>query len=263
MLQHGLGRSARFWYRWIPYLARHYRIVVPDLRGFGRSPIDFDPATSYSLDELTADFLAIIDQVGSGIGDDRPVHYCGEAMGGTLGAAFAAQHPDRFRSLTLVASPVGISPATRQAFCFGHPTWSDALRIMGTKAWARAANTSKRFPPGTPAGLMEWYADQMGDTAAEVMIALSEAVSGVDWKPYLAMVPVPTLALYPSDGLVTGPEEDQIRSLITGVRLVNLPTAYHSIQFVMAAECVREVLRFTAEIDGVPYQESSPMDVSQ
>ena len=37
VLQHGNGRSARFWYRWMPYLARHYRIIRPDMRGLGES----------------------------------------------------------------------------------------------------------------------------------------------------------------------------------------------------------------------------------
>ena len=42
ILQHGNGRSGRFFYRWIPYLARHYRIVRPDMRGLGQSGKDFD-----------------------------------------------------------------------------------------------------------------------------------------------------------------------------------------------------------------------------
>src|SRR3954470_5965074 len=37
VLQHGNGRSAKFWTRWVPYLSRHYRVVRPDMRGLGRS----------------------------------------------------------------------------------------------------------------------------------------------------------------------------------------------------------------------------------
>ena len=43
ILQHGYGRSAQFWTRWVPYLSRYYRVVRPDLRGLGKSPVDFDP----------------------------------------------------------------------------------------------------------------------------------------------------------------------------------------------------------------------------
>ena len=37
LLQHGYGRSGRFWYSWVPYLGRFYKIVRPDLRGLGQS----------------------------------------------------------------------------------------------------------------------------------------------------------------------------------------------------------------------------------
>ena len=33
LLQHGFGRSSKFWYRCVPYLARFYKIIRPDLRG--------------------------------------------------------------------------------------------------------------------------------------------------------------------------------------------------------------------------------------
>src|SRR5574337_514004 len=30
ILQHGFGRSGRFWYNFAPYLSRHYRVACPD-----------------------------------------------------------------------------------------------------------------------------------------------------------------------------------------------------------------------------------------
>ena len=45
IMQHGFGRSSEFWYRWVPYVSRHFRVVRPNLRGFGQSPVDFDTKT--------------------------------------------------------------------------------------------------------------------------------------------------------------------------------------------------------------------------
>ena len=42
ILQHGSGRSSRFWYSWVPYLSRFYKVVRPDVRGLGGSSADFD-----------------------------------------------------------------------------------------------------------------------------------------------------------------------------------------------------------------------------
>ena len=37
ILVHGFARSGEFWFNMIPYLARFYRVICPDLRGLGRS----------------------------------------------------------------------------------------------------------------------------------------------------------------------------------------------------------------------------------
>src|SRR3981081_1248144 len=39
ILQHGYGRSNKFWFNLIPYLSRHHKVICPDLRGLGQSSI--------------------------------------------------------------------------------------------------------------------------------------------------------------------------------------------------------------------------------
>src|SRR6187431_3752175 len=69
ILQHGYGRSGRFWYSWVPYLSRFYKIVRPDLRGLGQSGIPDDLETGLTVENYIDDLLAIIDTLG-----DAPVH---------------------------------------------------------------------------------------------------------------------------------------------------------------------------------------------
>jgi pimeloyl-ACP methyl ester carboxylesterase len=54
VLQHGNGRSSRFWYSWVPYLARHYRVVRPDARGLGSSSAQFDLEREVTVEALSA-----------------------------------------------------------------------------------------------------------------------------------------------------------------------------------------------------------------
>ena len=96
VLQHGNGRSSRFWYSWIPYLSRFYKVVRPDARGLGQSGANFDLASAVTVENLTGDILSILDQLGA-----QSVHFCGESMGGILGIALAAMQPQRIRTLTL------------------------------------------------------------------------------------------------------------------------------------------------------------------
>ena len=157
ILQHGYGRSGRFWYSWVPYLSRFYKIVRPDLRGLGQSEAPDDLEAGLNVEAYIEDLLAIIDSLGG-----APVHYCGESLGGILGMVLAAQHPERVRTLSLVAAPLLINHDTQRAFAFGHPSWQDALQAMGSRQWAEAANSATRFPAGTDPGLLAWYADEMG-----------------------------------------------------------------------------------------------------
>lgn len=244
ILQHGYGRSGVFWYRWVPLLARHFRVVRPDWRGFGRSPVDFDPATELGVDDLLEDLLAIIDDVGGG-----PVHYCGESLGGTLGMLLAARHPERVRSLTTISSPSAVPEATRDALRFGHATWTDALRAMGTHDWVAAANASTRFPADTDPQLVAWYTNEMGRSDVEVMIAMGRTAHQIDARPWLSSIRAPVLGLYPSDGAITGPDEDFLRRSVPGIRFLQLPTRFHAIQFLMAEQCSGLVLDFALQAD--------------
>ena len=57
LLQHGNGRSGHFWYRWVPLLAGHFKVVRPDMRGLGRSTRPADLERSLTLDSLVGDLV--------------------------------------------------------------------------------------------------------------------------------------------------------------------------------------------------------------
>src|SRR5579862_4400248 len=70
LLQHGYGRSSKFWYSWVPYLSRFYKVIRPDFRGMGRSSTDFDLHKELSVEIYFDDLEAILDAVGV-----ESVHY--------------------------------------------------------------------------------------------------------------------------------------------------------------------------------------------
>ena len=246
ILQHGYGRSANFWTPWVPYLSRFFKVVRPDLRGLGKSEAPTDLDNSLNVGAYISDLVAIIGTLGS-----APVHYCGESLGGILGMVLAAEHPRLVRTLSLVAAPVIINKDTQQAFAFDHPTWQDALRNMGSRAWADAANGATRFPAGTDPGLLAWYADEMGKSNVDVLIRMSRIASAVDATPYLERVKAPTLGLYPANAPVTIQTQEQtIRKGIANLKIVHVPSSHHAIQNIMPAMLARQVLYFAAQNDG-------------
>ena len=81
LMLHGNAESGAAWYGWVPHLARRFRIVRPDMRGFGEStpmPRDFP----WTLDVIIDDYVRLMDALGI----DR-FHLVGAKIGGPLQVA--------------------------------------------------------------------------------------------------------------------------------------------------------------------------------
>ena len=242
VLQHGNGRSGAFWYASVPALARHFRVVRPDMRGLGRSSRDFDPVSGLSLDALLGDLLAVLDALGPG-----PVHYCGESMGGILGLALAALHPARVRTLTIISTPVFISDTMKQTYAVGHGSRFDAMRDMGIRNWVDHTNRTTRFPPDMDPGFLAWYADEFAKGDTELLIRYAEFVCTASAMDFLPRVKAPVLGLYPSGGQITDRRQEALLTQhLPDFELVHLPTPYHMVHQILPDACtaaLRDFLR--------------------
>jgi 3-oxoadipate enol-lactonase len=251
LLQHGYARSSRFFYNWVPYLSRFYKVVRPDMRGFGQSSREFDLQKDLNVAEYANDLEAIIDAVGA-----ESVHYCGESLGGIVGMFFAAERPRRVRTLSLVCSPLYLSEGFRKRAAFGHESWEEALRKIGARGYADGRNAADRFAPDTDPELVRWYAEQQGSSDVEVMIAVQKLASTINATPQLSRIEAPVLGLYPSHGPVTTPEhEELLRKHVRNLKLVHLPSKYHNLNSTQPAACATEVLHFAAQHDGIACHE--------
>ncbi len=247
LLQHGYGRSSKFWYRWVPYLSRFYKIVRPDLRGLGQSSKEFDLQQGISVDAYLEDIEAIIDEVGA-----ESIHYCGESLGGILGMAFAATRPDRIRTLNLISTPVFLDDSFKNRSRFGYGSWEEALRKLGPQGYAEAKNTGDRFSPDTDPGLMQWFADEQGKSDVEVLIAMQHLASRVDATSYLSRITSPVLGIYPSQGPITTPEQEELlRKYVKHLKMIHIPSRHHNLHCTQPAACASQVLHFAAQHDGM------------
>ena len=251
ILQHGFGRSSNLWYRWVPYLSRFFRVIRPNLRGLGQSPLDFDPETGYTAEGFLDDMLAVLDEVSPG----APVHYCGESIGGIIGVMLAAAHPERLRTLSLVSTPLTIPKHTQEVFALGYPSWQEAMRTLGSEKWTAATNGSTRFPPDADPGMLEWYTRDMGRSNVESLVGMSKLAATLDVRAQAARVSTPTLGLYPGNGRITRFDEEMVRNTIPGIRMMLLPTEFHAVQFLMARQCAQQVFYFASQHDGIVYED--------
>src|SRR6476660_2900786 len=95
----GLGATHEWWNRVVPVLAERYRTILFDNRGVGRSDV---PAGPYSIPEMAADAVAVMDAAGVGA-----AHIFGASMDGMIAQEFALAYPERVRSLILGCTNCG------------------------------------------------------------------------------------------------------------------------------------------------------------
>ena len=92
----GLGSGLNSWALVAAELAKQFEVIIMEPRGSGRSePSDLE----YTGDLVASDVLAVLDDANR-----QSVHLVGVSMGGMIAQQFVLRHPERVRSLTLVAT---------------------------------------------------------------------------------------------------------------------------------------------------------------
>lgn len=184
LLLHGNAESGLAWYGWVPKLARHYRVVRPDMRGFGRStamPADYP----WTLDRLIDDFCALMDELGV-----ARFHLVGAKIGGTVARALAARRPDRLVTLTLVGTP----PPLRVGAAERVPDLVREFQTHGVEHWARqsmAGRLGSSFPPEG----VEWWCEFMGRTAVSTQLGFMATIACADIRADVPQIACPTLVI--------------------------------------------------------------------
>jgi pimeloyl-ACP methyl ester carboxylesterase len=139
-------------------LAPRFRVITPDLRGFGGSPPGGDPASLArpSLDIAADDVVRSLDRLEL----DRVV-LGGVSMGGYVAMALLRRHPERVRALLLVDTKASADP---------EPAAANRLRIAGA---VEAAGSSESL-------LDEVFPKLLGETSVlkrpEVVDAVRDQV---------------------------------------------------------------------------------------
>ena len=232
-LQHGVGRSTKYWYHWVPALARDYQVLRRDMRGHGQSA-DPGPDHTWTLDELVTDMHDFMDAAGL-----KQVHYLGESIGGILGVLFASRWPERLKSLTICNSPTTIRAAGATAL-----NVNKTLEEGGSVAWGRLMIERKIISGKNPAHI-EWVLNEWAKTPTHVLQGITRTLDGADTASLLPQIKVPTLILAPANSPIT-PLADQF-SMRTGIpnsRITVVEGPGHEIYVDEPEECLSAYQNF-------------------
>ena len=135
LLIHGSGPGVSAWANWrlvLPELARNFRVIAPDMVGFGFSE---RPAhAKYDMDTWVAQAVGLIDALGL-----QKAHVVGNSFGGAIALALAIRHPERVERLALMGSvgvPFPITPGLDAVWGY-QPSFEAMRGLLDIFAYSR------------------------------------------------------------------------------------------------------------------------------
>ena len=214
VLIHGFPLNRSIWYPLLSYLTPYARVIMPDLRGFGKTPDGKEPSTMRLMAEDLSIFMKKLKV--------EKFFLAGHSMGGYVSLAFANAYPHRLFGLGLVATQAAAdSPEKRMA----------RFKTIESVKKHGASSLAKDMPENLThhADLIPAITTMILYTGADGIInALKGMADRPDFTEILPTISVPTVIIAgQQDSIVPKERTDIMKKLIQRSWVVNVPNSGH------------------------------------
>ena len=208
VLIHDPFSASETWHRIMPRIARSFRVLAPDLPGFGRSPEPVD----VSVASLGRSLVGFLQEEGV-----ETAILVGSSLGGLVAAEAALQAPELVRGL-IVSDPIGVGGDLPNPGVIIHRGRPD-VDVMLHKAF--------HSPPPIPAFVRDEMVIRSQTPTLRLLLSdvpeagarIAESVGGLS---------IPTLVLWgDNDDVVPLDEGERLNAVIPGSRLVRISQCGH------------------------------------
>jgi 3-oxoadipate enol-lactonase len=183
VLSGSIGSTEDMWLPQREALSGEYRVISYDHRGHGKSPVPDGP---YSVEELAADVLALLDRL-----QIEKTHFCGLSMGGAVGMWLGRYHPHRMDQLVLACTSAYFGSPEFWAERAGHAR-TDGMEWIADFSLGRwLTEEFIETNPETAERVRTMIANTPADGYANACAALGEW----DFANELPELPTPTLII--------------------------------------------------------------------
>jgi len=233
LLVHGLMVTGEMFEPVIGALAKRHRVIVPDLRGHGRSRSLPPP---YSVPQLASDLVHLLDHLHI-----NSTAVLGYSQGGAVAQQVALDDPERCSRLVL-ACTYAFNMASVREKIEGHLA-SPLIRMLGMQRFAKlvVSQGAKELPRERG----EWLASLMASQDQSLMVHAWKEAMAFDSRRRLAEISCPTLIVAGSSD--TAVPMHHARMLHTGIRgsqLAVVDDAGHTLMWTHPEQLVRIVEDF-------------------
>lgn len=222
LLVHGFPLDRGVWQKQVDAFKHSYRVIAPDLRGFGESKAS---TGAVSMSCFAKDLYGLLQHLGCG-----PVILVGHSMGGYVALAFAKAYPKLLRGLVLVGTKAGADApevaATRRST-------AERVRAHGCSLVVDAMAPKMLAPGNTDLAMAASVRGFMSTATTEGVIgALQGMAERPDAAHWLGLTRVPTLVVVGAEDTIIPPGESETLARITpGAQLKVISHAGHLVAF--------------------------------
>jgi pimeloyl-ACP methyl ester carboxylesterase len=233
---HGFPLDSRMWEKQVGHFATRFRVIAPDLRGFGKSA----SAEPFTMDSLAADIRTLLQQI-----DALPCILCGLSMGGYVALAYVKLCPTDLRGLVLIDTRAEADTAEGKV---NRNKMIELVRTSGSKAVA-----DQMLPKMLAKGTLESKPDvvrtmrDMMETCPPLTIehALEALRDREDHLSNLASIAIPTMIVVGEQDVLTPPQMSRVmHENIPRSQLAIIPDAGHMSPLEQPQAVNRELDRF-------------------
>jgi pimeloyl-ACP methyl ester carboxylesterase len=225
LLVHGFPLDHTMWSAQIDGLAASYRVIAPDLRGFGQSSLgNADLHDGISMERYADDLAELLDALAI----EEPVVLAGFSMGGYVAWQFVRQHSSRLWALiqcdTRAAADSDEARAGRLKMAENVAEWgsSRVADMMEPKLFAPQTFETKLAIVASVRRVMELT------SPTAIAAAQRGMASRPDVSSLLSTISIPTLLIGGAHDAISPPDEMRsIAAAIPGAEFIEIPAAGH------------------------------------
>ncbi len=239
---HGFPLDHTMWDAQIGALSSGYRVLAPDLRGFGQSSMADGTVT---MEDFADDLAALLDAVKVG----EPVVLCGLSMGGYIALEFWRRHSAKLRALVLCDTR---SAADTPEAAAGRLATADRVLREGP-AFLAETMIPKLFAARSRDPEREYVAATRHVILSTNPRGIAAAARGMsqrrDFAPQLAQIALPTLVIAGQEDAISTPEEMRgMAAKVPGARFVEIGSAGHMTPLEAPDEVTATLTNFLQDI---------------
>jgi len=238
LLVHGFPLDHSMWQYQLEGLSSRYRVIAPDLRGFGGSDVTEGVVT---MEQMADDLARLLDALQIA----EPVNFCGLSMGGYIAWQFATRHGARLKRLILCDTrAVADSKETAE----GREKSAQKVLAEGAQIVADTMQPKLFYRPegsAEPAYVSQTREVMLRTSVQGMAAALRGMAKRPDMTNRLGEIKVPTLVICGEHDSISPPAEmRKIAEGISQARYVEIAGAGHMAPLEKPAEVNAAIVDF-------------------